>query len=55
MKADPVPLPGEVLVATTCWSCGVRLVKAIRRAAARHRHVSWACARCDVAWRAQTG
>jgi hypothetical protein len=40
----------SVVLRTSCWSCGQTLQKEVPRKNQDHRHFSWQCNPCDVAW-----
>jgi len=47
----PVEVPdGHVLVSTSCWSCGASLGKHVPIRHRNHKHFTWTCEDCDVAW-----
>jgi hypothetical protein len=41
---------GRVLLASTCWACGVELRKQVRSKFRDHRHLYWQCEDCSVSW-----
>jgi hypothetical protein len=41
---------GQLVVRTSCWSCGAWIRKAVPVRQRDHQHFSWSCEACDVAW-----
>ena len=46
---DPPHHP-KVTLRTPCWACGEILEKLVPARRRAHRHFSWRCEECDVAW-----
>jgi hypothetical protein len=39
------------VIGSNCWSCNALLSRRIARRNLEHRHFTWSCRECDVAWR----
>jgi hypothetical protein len=48
--AAAVPARREVTLRTLCWACGGVLTKLVLARRLAHRHFSWRCDGCEVAW-----
>jgi hypothetical protein len=64
LPEDPqVPLPAAApenvdvnrpegsVIGSNCWSCDALQSKRVARRNLEHRHFTWSCHDCDVAWR----